>query len=57
MTTLLYQNKTKKAELGEPKLRMACHLQVLTFINGTVSHVLYGYCDIMLFTEGEGPHL
>ena len=24
--------------------------------NRDISHVLYGYCDITLFTEGEGPH-
>ena len=54
MSTLPYQNETKTAEL---KLHVAYHLQFLTLIDGTVSHVLYGYCYIMLFTEEERPYL
>ena len=57
MSTLPYRNEIKMAEVREPKLHMACHLLFLMFIDGTVSHVLYGYYDIMLFTKGEGPHL
>ena len=40
----------KMAELGETQAMHGMLLTILLFIDGTLSHVLYGYCDIMLFT-------
>ena len=40
----------------EPVLHMASHYKILTFIDGTVGHIVVT-SDIMLLTKGEGSHL
>ena len=52
MSTLPYQNETKMAELWGTQATHGIPLTILMLIDGTVSHVLYGYCD-MLFNEGN----
>ena len=57
MSTLQYWNETKMAELGGTQ---AMHDMLLIISNIHRWHsesCSYGYCDIMLFTDGEGPHL
>ena len=57
MSTLPYQNEMKMAEHGGTQGTHGILLTIFNIHKWHCESCSYGYCDITLFTEWEGPHL